>query len=392
VSADIIALPLSRDAEAHTTLPMAGCVVLVTADRRADQLSSLFARRGAIVRHTPVLTLIPHSNDPQLLAATQALLRQPPDLVVVTTAVGFRGWIEAADSVGMAEELLRVLAGARIMARGPKALGAVQSAGLTAHWCAPSETSAEMVSHLLEAGVRGLRIAVQHHAGSSDPLTEALSAAGAQVIDLVMYRLGPPPNFAAVEASIHLAASGQLDTVCFTSAMAVHAWFDAAEELGLVDELRRRNAAGELVVAAVGPVTAAPLLARAFRPVVPDRSRLGALVRAVADHYAQQAAAAIPTVAGDLQLRATGAVLDDRLVSLTPAALDVLKLLARQPGAVVSRAQVLDALPGCPGSEHAAEVAVSRLRECFGSPGVIRTVVKRGYRLDLRETAMSQHS
>ncbi len=363
--------------------PMAGCVVLITAERRADQLDSLFERRGARVRHAPVLTLVPHSDDPVLLAATRSLIERPPDIVVVTTAVGFRGWIEAADSEGLATALLSTLAGTRLIARGPKALGAIQSSGLTAAWSAPTETAAEVAEHLLDRGIAGLRIAVQHHAGGSDGLDEALRAAGAEVVDLVMYRQGPPRDPSAVEASVHQAAGGQLDTICFTSAMAVHCWQSAVDEAGLWDVVFRRITSGELVVAAVGPVSAAPLRARGVAPLVPERSRLGALVRVVAEHYQALEHDALATSAGLLQLRASTAVLDGRVIQLTPGALDLLRLLASRPGAVVSRAEVVQVLPGNAGAEHAAEVAVSRLREACGAPGLVRTVVKRGYRLDI---------
>ena len=76
--------------------------------------------------------------------------------------------MEAADAAGCAEELLSVLRGARIIARGPKAQGAVHGAGLTADWVADSETAAE-IKELFEAeGVAGLHVAVQHHGAGSD--------------------------------------------------------------------------------------------------------------------------------------------------------------------------------------------------------------------------------
>ena len=49
----------------------------------------------------------------------------------------------------------------------------------------------------------------------------------------------------------------------------------------------------------------------------------------------------------------------------------------------MTRAAVLDALPGTSKDEHAAEVAVARLREATGAKELIRTVVKRGYRLNV---------
>ena len=84
---------------------LAGCVVLVTGDRRAGDLRAALERRGARVVHTPALTIVPHTADAELVERTRALLAAPPDVVVVTTAIGFRGWVEAADAAGLGEEL-----------------------------------------------------------------------------------------------------------------------------------------------------------------------------------------------------------------------------------------------------------------------------------------------
>ncbi len=85
---------------------MAGCTVLVTADRRKSELAAALQRRGAEVRHAPALSMIPHADDEQLLAGTRDLVERPPDVVVVTTGIGFRSWVEAADAHGLADRLL----------------------------------------------------------------------------------------------------------------------------------------------------------------------------------------------------------------------------------------------------------------------------------------------
>ena len=78
---------------------MAGCVVLVTADRRSGELASALTRRGATVRHAPALSIVPHEHDDELLAHTRELLAEPPDIVVITTGIGFRGWVEAGGEI-----------------------------------------------------------------------------------------------------------------------------------------------------------------------------------------------------------------------------------------------------------------------------------------------------
>jgi uroporphyrinogen-III synthase len=107
---------------------------------------------------------------------------------------------------------------------------------------------------------------------------------------------------------------------------------------------------------------------------------MGALVRHVIMELGRHDA--IPTPGGLLQVRAGAATLDHRVLSLSPSGLAVLRRLARVPGEVVSREELLRVLPGESRDPHAAEVAVGRLRDAVGVPGVIRTVVKRGYALN----------
>ncbi|WP_230209114.1 uroporphyrinogen-III synthase [Nostocoides sp. HKS02] len=360
---------------------MAGCVILVTADRRSGELASALSRRGATVRHAPALSIVPHVHDDELLLATKQLLDAPADIVVITTGIGFRGWVEAADAAGVADELVAMLSGARLIARGPKAHGALQAAGLQADWVAESETSAEILDLLLAEGVAGQRVAVQHHGAGADGLDTELAAAGAEIHSLVVYRWGPPPDPVAVQLSVVAAAAGEIDAVVFTSAPGVAAWLQAVDDQGLGHEIAARLEAGNMVTAAVGPVTARPLQDRGIQPIIPDRGRLGALVRALVSHYEHAQTTAVSTAAGRLQVRRTVALLDGHVMPVSPNGLEVLRLLTAAGGDVVTREQVLAVLPGDSNDPHTAEVAVARVREVCGGRALIQTVVKRGYRL-----------
>ena len=264
---------------------MAGRTVLVTAHRRSEELAEAFARRGATVRRAAAMSIVDHADDEQLVADTRSLLADPPDTLVVTTGQGLRGWFDAADAAGLGEELQTMLTGVRIVVRGPKANGAVVARGLTPAWVAGSETAAEIIEHLLERGVAGARIAVQHHGNGSDGIDDALTAAGADVAPFVVYRWGPAPDPEAVTDSVRAVAEGEIDTIVFTSAPAASAWLAAADAAGVTGAVVARGRAHEVVFAAFGPVTAAPLEEKGVAPLVPDRSRMGALIRAVIAHY-----------------------------------------------------------------------------------------------------------
>lgn len=67
-------------------------------------------------------------------------------------------------------------------------------------------------------------------------------------------------------------------------------------------------------------------------------------------------------------------------IRLAPGPLALMRVLVKAQGAVLSRDHLLAVLPHC-GSEHALEMWVSRLRRSLPDPEMVRTVVKRGYRL-----------
>ena len=167
--------------------PLTGFRVAVTSARRADELSALLRRRGATVTSAAAIQMVPLPDDDELRAHTDALIASPPDVVVATTGIGFRGWIAAADGWGVAHELTQALEKARIVSRGPKATGALRAAGLPEEWSPESESSREVVQYLREGGIAGLRIAVQLHGATDawDPFPEFLDelrAAGADVV------------------------------------------------------------------------------------------------------------------------------------------------------------------------------------------------------------------
>ena len=99
---------------------LAGFTVAVTADRRRDELAGLLEQHGARVVLAPALRVVPLADDAPLRAATRDLLERPPDVVVANTAIGMRGWLEAAEGWGLGEALRARLTEAYLVARGPR--------------------------------------------------------------------------------------------------------------------------------------------------------------------------------------------------------------------------------------------------------------------------------
>jgi uroporphyrinogen-III synthase len=368
---------IAAAALAEPTASLSGYTVGVTADRRRDELAALLEGRGARVVLAPALRIVPIADDAELKAATRACLDTPPDIVLVNTGIGMRGWLEAAEGWGLAEPLRAALGRAYLVARGPKARAAIRSAGLHDQWSPEGEGYEEVVEHLTARGVAGLTVAMQLHGESQPEYTEALAAAGARVIEVPVYRWAPPTDPAPLYRLVDLITGRLVDAVTFTAAPAVHALLRAAGPEGdaaLVDALRNR-----VLVACVGPVTAAPLRRYDVPVLVPARARLSALVRILVEELPKRAVS-LEVAGHSLTLRGHAAVVDGELRPLAPAPMAVLRALAAAPGRVQSRAALLHALPRG-ADEHAVEMAVARLRAGLAAPGVVQTVVKRGYRL-----------
>ncbi|HEV7626392.1 MAG TPA: winged helix-turn-helix domain-containing protein, partial [Streptomyces sp.] len=92
---------------------------------------------------------------------------------------------------------------------------------------------------------------------------------------------------------------------------------------------------------------------------------------------------ALPLAGHRVEIRGRAVVVDGELRPVQPAGMALLRALARRSGWVVPRADLLRALPGTGSDEHAVETAMARLRVALGTPKLIQTVVKRGYRLAL---------
>lgn len=360
---------------------LAGFRIASTAARRGDELADLLRRRGAEVISAPALN--PHTcvEDDDLRVATQRCIDSPPDILLASTGVGLRGWFEAARSWGVLDDLVTALGPAEILARGPKAVGALRRVGLRETWAGESESMDEVLAHLADTDLTGTCVAVQAHGIPHPLLASSLRQRGADVVVITTYRTEPATDLGPLLQLVRDTVDRRLDAVVFTSAPAAEIMGDVAGTLGLRGALIEAFRT-DVVAACVGPVTAAVWEAHGVPTLSPARFRLAALVRTITEELPRRRRGRVVDLAGHRVVVTSADVLVDGVVRpLTPGQRALFDALATCPGRVVSRAELLKTLPSGTGShEHAVEAAVARLRTALGG-GLVRTVVKRGYRL-----------
>lgn len=261
---------------------LSGVTIGITAERRAEEFIGALERHGAKVLHAPTIRIVPLPDDTLLRAATENVLAEPVGFTAITTGAGFRGWAEAAEGWGVRERLMTSLGASRIFVRGPKGVGAIRGAGLREEFSAPEESNAELFDAVRVAGVEGARVAVQLHGSPLPEFTDALKAAGADVVEVQPYRWHGPEDPSLVYGLIDSVVAGEVDALAFTSAPAATNLLTLARDSGRYDALLAALGGGTLCVC-VGPVTAAPLEAAGVTTVQPERQRLGALVKLLAE-------------------------------------------------------------------------------------------------------------
>jgi uroporphyrinogen-III synthase len=369
--------------------PLTGYRIAVTSARRSEELCALLSRQGAEVCSAPAINMIALPDDDELHSNTKGLITRPPDILVAHTGIGFRGWLAAAEGWGLANQLIASLSSARILARGPKATGALRAAGLHEEWSPKSESSQELLKYLLESGVSGTRIAIQLHGAADawDPFPEfigGLRAAGAEVVPIRVYRWKSTPMGGHFDQLISGIARRQFDAVSFTSAPAAAAVLERSRDLNIEDQLLEALRT-DVHAMCVGPVTAQPLHRKGVPTSSPERMRLGALARHIAEELPLLGSRTVKAAGHVIEIRGTCALVDGSVKSLSGAGMSTLRALARRPGDVVGRNALLRVLPGNSNDPHAVDTAVLRLRTALGDKNIVATVVKRGYRLAIDE-------
>ena len=342
-----------------------GFRVAVTANRLVREQTLLFERLGASVVPFP-LVRVELTPEDETLPVIERVLRAPPPVAVFSTGLGVRWLFAIADAAGEGEALRAALDGAYVVARGPKARGALTAAGLHVDWIAPGATGAEVAEHLRSVPRSDQELFVQLD-GVSDELACHVATAGLRARTYSCLPCDEAPDALAALADIH--------AITFTSPVAVMGLRVAAgDRLG--DVIARL---AELTVVAVGPVTAAALHRLGVVHVLtPHEHRLGAMVRTTSTALCAQT---VPLAKG-VALKGNAIVRGPDVAPLSPGELRLLRAMVDAAGSVVAKRTLARTAGVSSDDPHAVEVIVTRLRRRLGPAAqLIETVPRRGYRL-----------
>ncbi|MEM9056107.1 MAG: uroporphyrinogen-III synthase [Pseudomonadota bacterium] len=273
-----------------------GWTVAVPEARQLDVLASLLSRRGAGIHRCPLIGIVDAPDEAPVVAWLQALLRTPPDYLVLLTGEGVTRLRGFAQSAGIGDdELSDALRRTAIVSRGPKPARALKALSVQPTHFASAPTTDGVIDTLRELPLTGRRVGVQLY--GDDPnvkLIRFLEASGSHVSSVAPYRYARELSDEATVALIDRLAGGDIDAIVFTSMAQVRRLLSVADVADRAPALR--DGLASTVVAAVGPVVADTLHEADIGVDVMPAARffMKPLVTALVEHRRQQAAATAP--------------------------------------------------------------------------------------------------
>ena len=258
--------------------PLFGRRVVVTRPRaEVARFAALLEAAGAEVVALPTIRLTPPDDWRPLDGALAELGRF--QWVIFTSANGVAAFRERLQAAGLDT---RALAGARVAAIGPETAEALQRGGVRTDVVPPEYRAEGLVEALRSRIAAGSAVLLVRAAEAREVLPRELRALGARVTVAPAYRTVPVKEGA--DRVIGLLEARRLDVVTFTSSSTVRGF------MGLFAPEEIRRLLGGVVLAAIGPITAATIAEYGLGvAVMPREYTIPALAAAVAAHFTRPA-------------------------------------------------------------------------------------------------------
>jgi uroporphyrinogen-III synthase len=258
-----------------------GMRVISFESRRANEMGELIRRQGGVPFVAPAMREVPIENSPAAFDFAERLFRGEFDMVIFLTGVGTRALNKALASRYRPEEFAEALRQITTVVRGPKPAAALREMNVPITIQVPAPNTWREVITATESRPER-RIAVQEYGRSNPELLDGLTARGAQVTLVRVYRWELPEDSAPLLEAARRIARANVDVILFTTSVQIAHLMQAAAEEGVADAVRAGFS--DAVVASIGPTTTEALEEYGIEPdITPTQSKMGFLVKETAE-------------------------------------------------------------------------------------------------------------
>ncbi len=249
-------------------------VAVMRPERRLAETIALVEGRGYRVLAAPSLD-IAHGDPAEYGKALDRLRSGDVDFAVFVSPTSVEEFLKEC------EDPVAVFEGVTLVSIGSGTTSSLRGAGLAPDIVPKEYTSSGLVD-LMAEGVRGKTVLVIHSDKGSPVLIDGLGEAGADIIDLIAYRLSPAGDSEGLGKILGEGSKGNVDAFLFTSPYTSETFLQSS--FMALGEAVAREMLESSTVAAIGGPTADRLRSMGVTvDVVPGKATFPDLLDAVAD-------------------------------------------------------------------------------------------------------------
>jgi len=264
-----------------------GKKVVIAASRKTDEMCALVEKQGGVGIVRPLqgtVFLAEKEVEPDL----RWLVEEGVDWLILTTGIGTEALLDIADKLGLKDDVVSVVQKAKVARRGYKLVPILKRLEVQPVAVDDDGTTAGLIRSLQPFDFEGQRVAVQLHGEPALKLIKFLEDRGASVVRSILPYRHVAPEATVVEQFVQELLTGEMDAVCFTTAIQVRFLFEYAKQAGLVDKVLAAFR-GDVLAVAVGKVTAEALRDEGVeRVLAPQHERMGAMIIELAEYMEKQ--------------------------------------------------------------------------------------------------------
>lgn len=225
---------------------------------QAEEAGALIRGMGGVPYYIPALEIKPLSNPEPLKQFIADLQRGTVDYVMLMSTNGVKYLFEAADELGLQEELTAGLANVFTVAVGPRTAQALKEAKVHVD-LVPTKFSTEgLIEYFQDKNIRGKKMIIPRTSNATPVLADKLKELGADVEEIYVYESGLPVDEALKEKFFQDLTGGRIDALVFGSGLSAKNIFKMLSEKASMEQLRS-IIESKVATVAIGPTTAQAL-------------------------------------------------------------------------------------------------------------------------------------
>lgn len=264
-------------------MSLAGLQIVSFESRRAGLVEDLVRAQGGDCFNAPSVRELPLKENGPCLDLVRDLVADRYEALVLLTGVGAEYLREAAQALGLEQELLAALGRVQTISRGPKPAAVLRKWGVPADLNVPEPNTWREVADAM-TGLPARKIAVQEYGVSNPEFTAVLQAKGFDVTATPVYRWALPLDRQRLEEAGRRIVAGGCDVALFLSSVQLVHLLEVSDKWGLRDHILRMLAR-DVVVCSIGPVMNEALAQHGLQPdFVPKHPKLAICIRQLAEN------------------------------------------------------------------------------------------------------------